>query len=251
MDGSAPIDPLISSLSRRAPLTSKSETDLRSLSIRVREFRPNHDLVASGSRPRESCVVVSGFAARAQYLPDGGRQLDAIHIPGDFVDLHSLHLQRMDHSVAALGPCVAGFIPHSELISLMRENPQLTWLFWQSTVMDAAIARAWIACLGRKLALESLAHLVCELCVRLRSAGQVTDAAFYFPATQHDVADMVGLSHVHVNRTLKELRTKALLEWEAQRVHVLDFDALAAIAGFDGAYLRPGRPMPRNAPQLA
>lgn len=245
-----PIDPLIDSLSRRDPLSSESVEALRNLTVRVKDFTPNEDLVRSGTSPVESCLVISGFAARAQYLADGGRQLDAVHLVGDFVDLHSMQLQIMDHSVTALGHCTAGFIPHRELISAMHAVPQLTWLFWQTTVTDAAIARTWITCVGRRSAEQNMAHLLCELYVRLSNLGLVDGNAFTLPATQNDLADMLGLSTVHVNRTLRDLRNQDLVDWQAPRVRIPDFDRLAAKAGFDDVYLLPGRPMPPEPPRL-
>lgn len=250
MNDAEPINPLIAALGRRERLSDASVEALRNLTVRVRDFQANQDLVQAGSRPTESCVVISGFAARSQYLPNGGRQLDAVHMPGDFVDLHSLHLQEMDHSVTALGRCIAGFIPHNDLLVAMQSHPQLTWLFWQITVTDAAIARTWITCLGRRSAEQNMAHLVCELLVRLRAVGQVQDGVFQFPATQNDLADMLGLSTVHVNRTLQDLRAQRLLEWESQHVRVLDFDRLTEKAEFDPMYLAPGRPTPMMAPQF-
>jgi CRP-like cAMP-binding protein len=245
-----PIDPLIASLSRRETLTSESIEALRSLSVRVKDFAPNEDLVRSGTSPHESCLVIAGFAARAQYLPNGGRQLDAVHLVGDFVDLHSMQLQVMDHSVTALGRCTAGYVPHQEIIAAMHAVPQLTWLFWQTTVTDAAIARTWITCLGRRSAEQNMAHLLCELYVRLSSLELVEGRAFTFPATQNDLADILGLSTVHVNRTLQCLRSQELVDWQAPRVQILDFDRLAAKAGFEDDYLLPGRPTPTNPPRL-
>lgn len=245
-----PIDPLIASLSRRETLSSESIDALRSLSVRVKDFEPNEDVVRSGTSPHESCLVISGSGARAQYLKDGGRQLDAIHLVGDFVDLHSMQLKIMDHSVTALGPCTAGFVTHQELAAAMHAVPQLTWLFWQATVTDAAIARTWITCLGRRSAEQNMAHLLCELFVRLSNLGLVKGNAFTFPVTQNDLADMLGLSTVHVNRTLRDLRNQDLVDWQAPRVRIPDFDRLAAKAGFDDVYLLPGRRMPPEPPRL-
>lgn len=250
MATSNPIDPLLRSLSRRDTLSSESIDALCRLPIRVKDFAPNEPMVEAGTRPNESCLVISGFAARAQYLPDGGRQLDAVHIAGDFVDLHSMQLQVMDHGVASLGRCTGGFIPHREITSAMRTVPQLTWLFWQTTVADAAISRTWITCLGRRSAEQNMAHLLCELYVRLNDLGLTGGNAFTFPATQNDLADMLGLSTVHVNRTLRELRNRGLVDWQASRVRILDFERLADKAGFDDAYLLPGRPMPPQPPRL-
>lgn len=250
MTSSHLVDPLIASLSRRDTLSPASLEALRKMTIRTKEFAPNEDLVQTGARPNESCLILSGFAARAQYLPDGSRQLDAVHLRGDFVDIHSMHLEVMDHSVAALGRCVAGYVPHRDIIAAMHAVPQLTWLFWQTTVADAAIARTWITSLGRRSAEQNLAHLLCELYVRLRDIEQVEGNSFTLPATQSDLGDMLGLTPVHVNRTLRDLRNQGLVHRVNFQIHIVDFARLAEKAGFDAAYLLPGRPMPSQPPRL-
>jgi CRP-like cAMP-binding protein len=246
-----PIDILIASLERLEPLDQQDRDLLRGLNLRVKSFATQEAIVQAGTQPVESCFVVSGFAARAQYLANGGRQLDQIHIAGDFVDLHALHLQEMDHNVIALGMCEVAYVAHHELIPAMARSPRLTWLLWQLTVLDAAVARTWMSCLGRRHADAALAHLVCELSTRLRRLGATPENRFLFPATQADLGDMLGMTPVHVNRTLSELRSRRLLTWSHQKVHVIDFERLADIADFDDAYLAPGRHTPSQFHQLS
>lgn len=235
------IDTLITGLRRFQKLPERSEESLRQLPIRVVEFSHNQDIVHAGDRPHESCLLIEGYAARAQYLRDGGRQLDAIHVPGDFVDLHSLHLQQMDHGVVAMGPCKTGFVPHRDLLETMRGDQDLMWTLWQTAVMDAAICRTWITCLGRRPAEKHLAHLICELFVRLREINLLEGNAFSFPVMQTDLADMLGLSTVHVSRTLKLLHQRGLVNVDRSIFQVLDFDGLAQFAEFDETYLLRGK----------
>lgn len=244
MNSPEPIDILIASLDRLEPLDQRDRDLLGGLDLRIRSFAAQEDIVRAGTQPGESCFVVSGFAARAQYLANGGRQLDQIHIAGDFVDLHSLHLQEMDHSVIAIGTCDVAYVAHGELIPAMARSSRLTWLLWQLTVLDGAVARTWMSCLGRRRAEAALAHLVCELNTRLGRARATTDNGFHFPATQADLADMLGLSTVHINRTIADLRSRRLIAWSRHQVKVLDFEKLAEVADFSDGYLAPGRHAP-------
>ncbi|AZN72026.1 Crp/Fnr family transcriptional regulator [Georhizobium profundi] len=250
MSKAKPIDILIASLEWLEPLDQRDRDLLAGLDLRLKQFGANDDIVRSGTHPGESCFIVGGFAARAQYLADGGRQLDQLHVTGDFVDLHSLHLRQMDHSVIAIGPCGVAFVRHDELVSTMAHSPRLTWLLWQLTVLDGALARTWMTCLGRRRADAAMAHLVCELLTRLRRLGAAPNNCFQFPATQADMADMLGISTVHINRILAELRSRRLLTWSRHEVHVLDFERLAHIADFDETYLAPGNPMPSRFQQF-
>jgi len=170
-------------------------------------------------------------------LETGVRQITALHVPGDFVDLHGMLLKTMDHSVIAQGSCDVGFVPHSAITAATRTNYHLCRLLWFSTIVDAAIQRAWITSLGRRAADKGLAHLICELYQRLELVGAASDQAFVFPITQAELGDVIGLSSVHVNRTLQSLRASHLLRWEHHRVTILDFAALSQLAEFDPTYL--------------
>ena len=192
------------------------------------------ELVAEHSEPSESCLLLNGFVARAQFLPDGKRQLTAIHIAGDFVDLHALLLKVMDHM--ALAPCEAAFVPHTSIVAAVEACPHLGRLFWLSTVIDGAIERTWVTSLGRRSALVHLAHLICELYVRLEMVGLVRGNSFDFPLTQADIADMIGLSLVHTNRTIQEIRS-GLIIWERKVLTIIDQQRLRDFAEFDPTYL--------------
>jgi CRP-like cAMP-binding protein len=231
------VEPLIRSFSRRDRLTEEERRLIERLPRRVRSFQNDEELVKEGSRPTESCLILQGYAGRAQFLEDGKRQFTALHVAGDFVDLHALMLRLMDHSVIAIGRCEAAFIPHASLIALVEEAPHLGRLFWLSTVIDAAIQRTWITNLGRRSPSQHIAHLVCELHLRLEVVGLLRGNSFEFAATQTDVADMVGLSLVHVNRTIQELRAQQLLTWRNGIITIDDVDRLREFAGFDPVYL--------------
>jgi CRP-like cAMP-binding protein len=228
---------LLSVLARRDHVSEAERKLIEQLPRRVRTFTNGEELVVEGTRPTESCHLLAGFAARAQYLPDGKRQLTALHVAGDFVDLHAFLLKLMDHSVVAIGRCEAAFIPHASLLALVEAVPHIGRLFWLSTVIDAAIQRTWITSLGRRSPPQHIAYLICELYARLDVLGLVRDGSFEFPATQNDIADMVGLSLVHVNRTIQELRSAQLVVWRNSIVTVPDIDRLHDFAEFDPTYL--------------
>ena len=201
------------------------------------EVRAGADLVREGERPDRSQLVISGFTTRYRVLSDGQRQITAIHVPGDFVDLHSFVLKEMDHSVGALSDCRIISFPHQGLATITERFPHLTRLLWLMTLLDSAIHREWIVAMGRRSAAGQMAHLVCELYVRLGVVGLVTNDSFTLPLTQMELADALGISAVHVNRVLQELRGENLLTWQNQVIHVLDWPRLQERAEFDPRYL--------------
>lgn len=170
------------------------------------ELSPGEEIVRYGEHSRTSCLLLEGFAARVQLLKAGKRQISAVHVAGDFVDLHAFLLKVMDHYVVSVGQSRAAFVDHSDLERLTTKFPHLARLFWMLTVIDGAVQRAWITCLGRRSPGQHVAHLICELYLRLEVVGLAQGGTFGFPVTQETVGDMLGLSTVHVNRTLQDLR---------------------------------------------
>jgi CRP-like cAMP-binding protein len=181
---------------------------------------------------------VSGFTARYQVLEEGARQITALHVAGDFVDLHSLLLKPMDHGVVALSDCQIMKVDHGRLRAIAGQHPHLGRMLWLNTLIDAAIHRQWIVAMGRRTALEHAAHLLCEVYSLLSVVGLAPDMTFEFPITQQDLADALGLSSVHVNRTVQDLRIRGLISWDGTTARILDWDGLAALAEFDPTYLQ-------------
>ena len=231
-------DAFIEKLSRRTTLTQDEIDCLRSLFSPPRDFPAKTEIIAQGSRPGVSCLLVWGFCGRVNTVEDGGRQITQLGIPGDFLDLHSLLLDAMDHSVTALCDSQVVMVPHDKLRKLSETRPRLTRLLWLETVVDAAIHRQWIVSKGRRTGLGQLAHLFCETYLRLESAGQAADQAFDFPISQMDLADIAGMSAVHANRLLQQMRAEGLIRWTSDRFTILDWDALRALGEFDPTYLR-------------
>jgi CRP-like cAMP-binding protein len=196
------------------------------------------DIVREHTRPLHSTLLISGFSARYSTLEDGARQITEINVPGDFIDLHSLLMKQMDHGVVALTECVVAEAPHSGLIDITERHPHLGRLLWLDTIIDAAIHRQWLVAMGRRSGLGHLAHLVCELYLRLQAVGQTGDLTFELPLTQAVLGDALGLSTVHVSRLISELRGEGLINWSGGRIDILDWRRLAEIAEFDPTYLR-------------
>lgn len=202
----------------------------------VVEFPSGADLVREGERPTSSLLVVDGYTTRYRDSPDGTRQIMAIHVPGDFVDLHSLLIKEMDHSVGALSPCRVVRFPHERLTRLTQAHPHLTRMLWLMTLIDSSIHREWLVAASRP-APEQIAHLVCELYTRLNATGVVVDQTFSLPLTQAELGETLGLSAVHINRSLQQLRSEGLFTWQNQTIEILDWPALQRRAQFDPRYL--------------
>ena len=201
-------------------------------------------IVHEGDRPHSCTLLVDGFASRFNVTDDGERQITAIHVAGDFVDLHSFPIKRMDHSIGAMSECQVLMFPHANLITITESFPHLTRLLWLLTLMDGAIHRRWLVAMGRTSALSQMAHFICETYLRLEGVGHASDHRMSLPMTQSELADCLGISAVHANRVLQELRNTGLLTWENKEVHILDWQRLVETGKFSDEYLVRER-MPR------
>ncbi|MDX3929784.1 MAG: Crp/Fnr family transcriptional regulator [Shinella sp.] len=231
------IESLLLNLQNRDVVTDEEQALLRKIISRDRRFMVDEDIVSEGARPTYSTLLVDGFAARYKFLADGTRQITALHIAGDFVDLHAFLLKTMDHGIVAMSPCHVAFADHSALKELTETQPHLARLLWLDTLVDGAIHREWIVAMGRRSKKAHLAHLVCELYVRLRAVKRTAGYSFHFPLTQIELADVLGISVVHLNKTLQMLRRDELLTWLNQTITILDWPRLKALAQFDPTYL--------------
>ena len=231
------IDALLLKLRARDTVSSEEERALRSAVADIRDYDSNRTIVRSGTTLNESCLQLSGFSCRYKDLADGQRQIMELHVPGDFVDLHSFLLKRLEHGVAALTPVRIAVVPHEGLKQITEDHPHLARLLWFSTLLDAAIHREKILSVGRRTAVARIAHLLCELFVRLQIVELTDGDQFRLPLTQADLADATGLTPVHVNRMLKKLRDNELLTFRNGQVAVHDWDRLQRVAEFSPSYL--------------
>jgi CRP-like cAMP-binding protein len=195
------------------------------------------DFVREHDRPTVSSLLVSGWACRYNTLADGRRQILALHISGDFVDLHSFPMKRMDHSVATLTRCRFAIVPHENLRRITEEHPHLTRQLWRSTLIDAAVLRQWLLGAGQRSAIEHAAHLICELYTRLRVVNLADETSFQMPLTQTEIGDALGISPVHTNRVIQELRRLELISLRGSTVDILDWEGLLKMSEFDPTYL--------------
>ena len=231
------LEPLFLNLSQHDILSDVERARLTSIITITREFQRDEDVVVTGSRPPYSTLLVDGFAARYKLMADGGRQITALHVAGDFVDLHAFLLKTMDHGIVAMSQCHVAFVEHADLKAITESQPHLSRLLWLDTLVDGAIHREWIVAMGRRSKKAHLAHLVCELFMRLQVVGRTTGYSFHFPLTQVELADVLGISLVHLNKTLQILRKAELLTWIGQMITILDWPRLQELAQFDPTYL--------------
>ncbi|WP_320202246.1 Crp/Fnr family transcriptional regulator (plasmid) [Agrobacterium sp. rho-13.3] len=231
------IEKLLLNLRSHDVVTVDEEAALFEVITRTALFQTGDDIVAQGSRPRHSTLLLDGFSARYKILEDGSRQITALHVPGDFVDLHAFTLKTMDHGIVAMSVCKVAFAEHSDLQKITETQPHLTRLLWLDTIVDGAIHREWIVAMGRRSKKSHLAHLICELYLRLQVVGLVEGWSFRLPLSQGEIADVLGLSLVHLNKTLQLLRQDGVIRWENKTVEILRWEELAQLAEFDATYL--------------
>lgn len=234
--GSA-VERLIQKLRTIGDLSQADEALLRGMPVRIAELRKGAIVVADGEVSSRSCLVLDGFMHREKLTPAGGRQILSFHPAGDIPDLQSLHLKKMDYNLVATTECRVAFIEHRDLNAALQKSASLTGLMWRDSLIDAASFRAWMLMLGQGDADERMAHLFCEMFMRLRAIGLARGTTFQFPVTQIEIADALGISTVHANRTLQELRARGLITVERFEVTILDWAALKELAAFDPAYL--------------
>ena len=231
------IEAHLSKLRARDELSEEEERAIRGAVSEVREFPADKTIIRAEQELSASTLLLDGLMCRYKDLRDGQRQITELHVAGDFADLHSMTLKRLDHNVMTLTPCRAAIVPHDRLKAITEQHPHLTRLYWFSTNMDAAIHREWAVSLGRRAALSRVAHLFCELYVRLEIVGLADDTGYALDLTQTDLAECLGLTSVHINRTLKELRERGLVEFRGGRVTVHDRAGLERAAEFNPSYL--------------
>jgi CRP-like cAMP-binding protein len=229
--------PLIRKLESIAPLSDDERQCLLSLPLAIRKFDADQDIVREGDRPSECCLIVEGFACRYGLTAEGKRQIMSFHITGDIPDLQSIHLSVMDHSLMTITPTTLGFTPHQSVRQLVRQCPRIGDIFWRDTLIDAAVFRKWMMGIGRKSAYARIAHLLCEVLLRMKAVGLTHDYTCELPLTQAEIGDSLGLSNVHVNRSLQELRGDSLITLRGHLLTVHDWNGLKHAAQFDPTYL--------------
>jgi CRP-like cAMP-binding protein len=218
-------------------LSPEDAAALHTIEGRIRDVARGEDLLREGDRPTEAVVVIAGLLQRYTVSPQGRRQIHSVYIAADTPSLETLHLDTMDNALGALAPSRVGLVPHAELHRVMDARPKLRDLIWRETLVQAALFREWLMRNSQMLAHARIAHFFCEIMARARAAGLTDGKAFDLPMTQEDLADVLGMTAVHVNRTLGLLRAGNLAEYRGGRLALLDRQGLADAAEFDPAYL--------------
>lgn len=200
------------------------------------------DIISEGDHVDHIHLVLSGLAARYKLLPNGERQIMAFLVPGDLCDVEVFVLDEMDHGIGAVSKVECALIHKNRVEEMLTESSNLTKALWWSTMTDSAVLRERIVDHGRRDARERLAHLLYEMLIRYRIVGLTDDEAYEFPVTQEELADATGMTPVHVNRTLKQLRDDGLVDFRGKMVRVLDAAGMRDVAQFNPNYLHLQRP---------
>jgi CRP-like cAMP-binding protein len=218
-------------------LTDDERHALGTLPMQVVVIKEAQDIVREGDVPSRSCLLLSGFACVYKVTGNGKRQIVSFCIPGDIPDLQSLHLEVLDTSLGTLTLCRVGFITHDALRDICERYPRIAAAFWRETLIDAAIFREWVLNVGQREAYSRMAHVFCELFVRLRVVGLAEDHTCDLPITQAEFADALGVSTVHINRVLQEMRAHGLIQTKGAQVTIPDWETLKRAGDFDPTYL--------------
>jgi CRP-like cAMP-binding protein len=230
-------NPMIRKLESVLTLTDDERQALENLPMQVSVIKNDQDLVREGDRPSRSCLILSGFTATYKVTKEGKRQIVNFGVAGDIPDLQSLHLKTLDVSIGTLATCRMGFIQHEDLHDLCTRYPRITAAFWRETLIEGAIFREWVTNIGRREAYNRMAHILCEVLVRLRAVGLVEGHACNLPITQGEFADAMGITTVHVNRVLQQMRADGLIELNGDRLNIPDWEKLKQVGEFDPTYL--------------
>lgn len=209
--------------------------------INVREVDARQNLIEEGDKPNVVNLVLEGWAIRYKILEDGRRQIVAFLIPGDLCDLNIFILKEMDHSIGALSPLRVAQLPRAIFERIYESHPRITQALHWDSLVTAAIQREWTVNLGQRSAIERIAHLFCEIMVRMKAVGLCHDLCCDFPVTQADLAEATGMTAVHVNRTIQELRARNLIVWKGRELKVPDLVALKQAGLFNPNYLHRDR----------
>ena len=227
----------IDKLSGFSALSAAEVAALAAATVDPRKYLPKHDLIREGDRPGPVFVILEGWAYRYKILPNGARQVLAYLMPGDSCDLHVGLLAEMDHSIQTITPSVVATIDRVRMDEIMDRHPGIAKAMYLGQLIDEGTMRAWITSMGRRASIERVAHLMCELYLRARNIGLTLDTKFALPLSQLMLADSLGMTPVHLNRVMKELRESGAMTLQRGSLIIEDPAQLIQIAGFDENYL--------------
>lgn len=233
------IDPLFRLLARYMPLDEADRAALSTLETGpVCHAEARSDIAREGQSPAAIRLLISGWACRYKDLPDGRRQIVGFFLPGDFCDLNIFILSKLDHSIGALTAVRYYEIQPQQFRDVIDQRPHLLRALLWHEMVSAGIQREWLLSIGQRSPLERLAHLFVELYYRLKAVGLAAGLGFDLPITQNHLAEANGLSLVHLNRTLQEMRREGLIELSDRQLRIVDLERLKQVAMFNDTYLR-------------
>jgi CRP-like cAMP-binding protein len=232
-----PLSLLVRKLGTHAPLDEADRQAILALPYTLKQIEPQGYIVREGDMPSGMGVLYSGFAFRQKLTGDGSRQIVALHIPGDPIDLQNLYLDESDHNVQALTRAEVAFVQRPDVNDIAIARPAVGRALFIAALVEASIFREWILNVGRRAAQARVAHVLCELAVRLEAQGLADRYGYQLPMTQEQLADVVGLTPVHVNRTLKTLEGNGLIKRDRRQVSFPDWQALRDVGDFNQRYL--------------
>lgn len=232
------IDPLLRRIESASPLPAEERRAIQTLPFREVAIRAGQDVVREGDRPSRCSFILEGVACSYKATGQGRRQIVGFHFPGDGPDLQTLYLKVLDVSVGTITPCRIAFVEQEAVRRLCAEWPRITGALWRKTLADAAVSREWITSMGQRPAYSRIAHIISEIVVRFRETGLAEGDVIEFPLTNSELGEALGLSTVHVNRSLRRLRSEGLVRLKAGVLEVVDWEGLVEAGGFDPSYLQ-------------
>lgn len=237
---------LVAALEHFSTLTPEDRMAIQALVGAPRSVPADTELVIDGQAPADRQVLLEGQAFRHKTLPDGRRQIMGFLVPGDILDFQGLFF-KADYGVTSLTACLVAPIPNLRLNDAIVSRPNIARALWGATLVEAAMQRGWMVGMGRRSAQARVAHLLCEVFLRLRNVGLTHGDRCRFPVTQTHLADAAGLSGVHTNRVLQSLRQGGLISLRGRELIVHDWAGLAAMGEFEPSYLHlPAEPALRR-----
>ncbi|HEY8381534.1 MAG TPA: Crp/Fnr family transcriptional regulator [Microvirga sp.] len=234
---SADHHPLVRKLESIFTLSHDERQALANLPMQLASIKADQDIVREGDSPSRSCLLLSGFACTYKITAQGKRQIVSFNLSGDVPDLQSLHLKVLDNSISTISACSVGFIAHEDLREICERFPRITAAFWRETLIDGAIFREWVTNVGQREGVSRMAHVLCELILRLRAVGLVEGHTCDLPITQAEFGDALGFTPVHVNRVLQQMRAEGLIVTKGTQLTVPDWERLKEVGEFDPTYL--------------
>lgn len=235
------LEPFLDKLASRAELDAEDRAAITALPFAIKALDRSQRIVRERDTATHCCVILSGFSIRTKIVAGGERQIVALHMKGEVVDLQNALLRVADHGVEMLTSGQVALIPRDAILELTNRRPRVAKAMWVDTLVDASISREWIANVGRRDARTRITHLLCEFAVRLQVAGLGEETRYELPMTQEQLADATGLTPVHVNRTIRSLEKDGLIQRpDARSVQIVHWRKLAEVGDFDSNYLHLG-----------